>query len=392
MKNYKVELRNINRYIVFILFVMNVSCFTKDLDLHTTIDLNQSNTLSIHDIFRDIEVVQLETQKECLISTIHKVEYHNGHFYVFDRIRQEIFCFDKLGNFTFKISDRGNGPNEYIYVCDFTIDGYNNRILLLVPQGKLHIYDLTGCFIKVVDIRIDNILSYNEIYSIDKTSLLFISYSKYHLLFFSNEAEKIIKTEFKIPGLLQTFSPLKRVVQYENKTLFIPALSQDVYDISSTVPKLFYKWNFGVLNNSERQINTLINALQANSLSNQSIYINDVVGKKQLNQYIIQLIENERYRIAVTEYNNDYYHVIIDKKHLKTFVIKRFEENIGLFHSDNSSNSIIMYNKGYDYSKTSRDLSFFNLNSLSPTNQNIIKNHNPEVDNPFIIIYMFKMD
>jgi hypothetical protein len=235
----------------------------------------------------------LETSKECLISTIHKVEYHYGHYYIFDLRGQEVLCFDDRGKFVFKISDAGKGPNEYVYISDFTIDKYNNQILLLVPQGKLHIYDLTGDFVKVVDIRIDNILSYNWVYSIDAGTLLFTSISEFHLLFYSIEDKKILKTEFHIPTFLQKFSPHNRIAQYDDKTLCIPALSQEVYDISSTDPILYYNWNFGDLNNSRKQIDNLINELSDLRSINQPLDIDVAVENKKLNQYILQIIEEQ---------------------------------------------------------------------------------------------------
>jgi len=379
-------------YYICIILVLAFSCSEKNSESFQVFDLGQNHNISIHDVFSDIDIVQLETSKECFITTIHKVEYHYGHYYIFDLRGQEVLCFDDRGKFVFKISDAGKGPNEYVYISDFTIDKYNNQILLLVPQGKLHIYNLTGDFVKVVDIRTDNILSFNWVYSIDAGTLLFTSISEFHLLFYSIEDEKVFKTEFQIPTFLQKFSPYNRIAQYDGKTLCIPALSQEVYDISSTNPLLFYNWNFGTLNNSGKQINKLINELSDPKYFNQPLDIDVTVKDKKLNQYILQVIENKRYRMAIIETGNDFKYAISDKVSRHSYVFSRFNEGIGFYYPDVSNNSLIVSDKGFDFSALSRDMRLYDLNTLSHKNQEIIKNHNPEVDNPFLIIYRFRTE
>lgn len=103
------------------------------------VDVNKSQkTLDISDLFvDDLEIVQLETNDNCLISEILKVQYMDDYIYVSDQVAQCVFQFSQSGNFVKRIGSRGEGPIDYSSIGDFVVndqylyikDLYGNKIL-----------------------------------------------------------------------------------------------------------------------------------------------------------------------------------------------------------------------------------------------------------------------
>jgi hypothetical protein len=130
---------------VIIFLTACLSCSDKkNTEISGLIDLNKIDPVSINDLFESIEVVQLETNAECLIAHATKIIFYDNRYYVFDVRQQAIFCFDSTGKFVFKIANRGQGPEEYLNLEDFNIDSYNQQVLLLVPFGSLVTFDTDG--------------------------------------------------------------------------------------------------------------------------------------------------------------------------------------------------------------------------------------------------------
>lgn len=108
-------------------------------------DFKEKGRLS--EILKGIEIIPLETNDNCLINTISKVEIYKNSIYILDEPSQQIFLFDKHGKFISKIGAIGNGPGEYIEIIDFTLDSIQE--LLYIPAiNKVNIYNLKGDFIK----------------------------------------------------------------------------------------------------------------------------------------------------------------------------------------------------------------------------------------------------
>lgn len=89
------------------------------------------------------KILPLETNSECLIAQIDKLEIVNDTLYILDRQQDIIFVFDKTGKYLTKIDKKGRGPKEYITVSDFHVDDG----LIYISAGsnrKVMCYDLKG--------------------------------------------------------------------------------------------------------------------------------------------------------------------------------------------------------------------------------------------------------
>ena len=91
-------------------------------------------------------IIPLETTDESIIGEINKLEIVHDTLYILDDDQDMIFLFDKTGKYITRIADIGRGPEEYLRIDDFHIDG---DIIYVVAGGnqKVFCYDLQGKFL-----------------------------------------------------------------------------------------------------------------------------------------------------------------------------------------------------------------------------------------------------
>ena len=104
------------------IFAMCTDQLGKEKQKHLSVNLRQRDGVSIHDLFRHIEIIPLETDTVCLIQAIHSVKFEQQKFFICDYEVQSLFVFNDKGEFLFKIAEKGQGPREYLNVSDFNIN------------------------------------------------------------------------------------------------------------------------------------------------------------------------------------------------------------------------------------------------------------------------------
>lgn len=84
-----------------------------------------------------IVFVPLETNDQSLISSINKILYRDGVYYIFDKTQAMIFLFNANGSFITKIHNIGNGPGEYADISDFDLDADLNVYVSSILGRKI---------------------------------------------------------------------------------------------------------------------------------------------------------------------------------------------------------------------------------------------------------------
>lgn len=156
------------KHILILFLFLIVSCNHKHIETMQSIRLfeNKEFNLTPNDIYTDYELIPLETNKECMLGDITKIEVHNGIYYILDRPNQQcVLAFNNEGKYINRIGKIGNSPEEYPQISDFTIDKINERIIILSPPSIVYLYDLSGKFIMSKDLKIssfENISAYGS--------------------------------------------------------------------------------------------------------------------------------------------------------------------------------------------------------------------------------------
>lgn len=389
-----------NKFIHFILSIFILaSC--QDQNNLNSIDLSQNNEISVFDIFSEVIAIQLETSPEALISMISKIEYFNNEYFILDETSQQIFCFDDVGKFKFKISASGNGPGEYNYITDFSIDMFNKQIAVLDPvYQRVLTFDLNGNYISTYSIMAEEIMGYNKVLSINDSILLLTSFSYDQIILYCKNSDSIVYGGFNtnIPKTLIPFNIDRNIYQIDGRTYVMPPLCQTVYDFTDINPSPHFHWCFGLENNTEDQINRLKEEIKHRQRPNEYRFRHEAVGKnKILNHFIINVFETSRFNIAKLEFDNNWKSVIIDKNSQKSYVFTTFKEGVILPFGHFQSDRIVINN--FDIPEeiwdklpseiAHRSLTTYNLDILTNAGKEIVANHNDITDNPFLVVYKF---
>ncbi len=394
--------------IVIIMWISGIVLFScSSDDYSSSIDLSENHTVSVFDVFSDIHAIQLETSEDFLISriaSVGQIDYYDDRYYILDLRSQQIFCFDKHGQFVFKIDSQGKGPGEYHQINVIAIDRNNEQLVLLDPVvQRVHFFDLNGEFLSSRYIKDDRVLGLTRVYPMDDSLLLLTSLNYEHLRFYSLKEDKTVYADFAYDVPLRAFSPLDNVYFFNNEVYFLPALSSDIVNVTNMYPEPYFTWCFGGDNNSEQQINRLLKELS--NRQKQYIVPFQGVGKnKFLNHYILKSFENERFRIAAIEFDDDFKFVIIDKNKNQRLVFSAFKEGIRLpYQYIQSDRAIAYYKPDFGPSTISmiekdglqdyyfkRNHLLYSPDILHEDCRKIIENHDPMKDNPYLVIYTFK--
>ena len=395
------------RLIIFLIFgIVLFSCNSPEYT--SSIDLTKNHTVSVFDVFSDVKVIKLETTENNLINEIKRVKYYDSRYFILDERSQQIFCFDEDGSLVYKIDSQGRGKGEYHYITDFSIDEKNEQMVILDPVvQRVHFFDLNGGFLSSHDIKSDKVLGLNRVYPLQDSLLILISITFERLQFYSLKEEKIkyADLEFDISSL-QAFTPRDNIYFFDEKVFLLIPLSSEIADVSTMIPESYFTWCFGPNNNSSEQVSRLLEDIKF-KMENRENYLHpwQAVGKnKTLNHHIVKSFENNRFRIAAVEFDNDYKFVVIDKTNNQTVVFNSFREGIRFPYEHIQSEKVIAF---YKPEFSPRLISFiereglqdyfFGRNQmvyvpdiLSENCRKIIEKHDPITDNPFLVFYKFK--
>ena len=113
-----------------------------------TVDITKSypkKELILQDIF-DIEYIALETSDEFITRGIIR-DIGNDIIIVTNAdMNGDFFLFDRNGKGLRKINRKGQGPGEYIFAIDITLNEDNNEMIITDMNRNMLVYDLFGNF------------------------------------------------------------------------------------------------------------------------------------------------------------------------------------------------------------------------------------------------------
>jgi hypothetical protein len=75
------------------------------------------------------QIFPLETNDDCLISKIDKIEIKDNRIYIMDKLAQSVYIFDMTGKYLNKINSRGQGPGEYVNLSYMTVT--DNSVIVI---------------------------------------------------------------------------------------------------------------------------------------------------------------------------------------------------------------------------------------------------------------------
>lgn len=248
-------MKSINKYIILLsisLFFSECYYSSNFTQLETlSVDISNVQDVSIFDLFSRVELIPLETTEMSLIKNIDKVVYFNNKYFVLDYNDAEILVFNSAGKYLYKINERGDGPNQYFNISDFSIDEHSETINILAPvNNAVYEYDISGQFISKYQLPDIN-GAYQKIMILNKDTLAFWTYDyENRLKFYSKDSDSIFRETFKEgENIVKNFSLI-----FPHKTHLTRSSSHLIYNIKDAKVYEHYKWDFGKYNNTINQI------------------------------------------------------------------------------------------------------------------------------------------
>ena len=207
-----------------------VQCCEKNIqgnEKRITIDLEERTETSVFDLTDSITVVPLHTSDSCLIATINQIEKKKDTLYIYDMQQSAFFCFRTNGSYLFRISDKGNGPEEYQHIEHFSVSE-TGEIFLLEPWGNIYQYSNKGVFKQ--KIKLPHVLeSYNEIY-VRGNSIIIISVSGDILYYSLSDGTYQC---FHLYERMNAFFPIKRTSIYNDSIMNVSLFDNQISLLST---------------------------------------------------------------------------------------------------------------------------------------------------------------
>lgn len=345
------------------------------------IDLERNDEVSITELIDSVSIVKLESNPECMMNFITKIIPYKNRFYIFDRRLLSVFCFDNQGHYLFKINRFGRGPEEYVSCSSICIDKYNDQLMLLVPQGYILYFDLDGNFISKIRLP-EEIIVYNEVYTISSDLLLFISSNKYRASYYSREKKIILKRFLlRTEEYSSALSPIEKTYLYKDSIFFNDNVNSNlIINLSDTTNPVRFSWNFGENNNSKEDLIKYFSFRKEQQKQNKLVNLEEVLKTKEfIKHYPLYNFESRRYRGTSVRYNGATKYILYDKISKEYKVFEKTIEDIhpNMFYAHEDLLICTHYDKGIDQ-------------LLTENQKKLIEYHNPEKDNPFLVIYHIK--
>jgi hypothetical protein len=131
--------KHLRKIILLIIITYGTACSgsTSDNVETQTIRIDFKNDVSINDtdFIDSVQLVNLECG--IVIGDVDRVIRSDEYIYVLDRWQtQTVLIFDRSGNFVNSISNRGEGPNEYLQLWDILINPDNGSLNLISRMDK----------------------------------------------------------------------------------------------------------------------------------------------------------------------------------------------------------------------------------------------------------------
>ena len=104
-------------------------------------------------------------------------------------MKNQIFIFNREGQFISKINRKGRGPEEYMSISDLAINPFNGCLEILDPWGKLLAFDLNGKYLHSFRLPKD-LHAYDEFIPLSRDSIAFYSLSEPSTYFLPDRIER----------------------------------------------------------------------------------------------------------------------------------------------------------------------------------------------------------
>lgn len=191
-------------------------------------------------------IVPLQSAEKSLLQSVDKIELFGNCYYILDKRQAAVFVFDDAGRFIRRIGARGQGPEEYPAIADFTVDKEGARVMILSDhRPRVYAYDLHGVFLQFWELEVPplcNIASDSIGFAVSANRGMDVSSQETYLLYRFDKAfrplschVRLTESRFHAPALFDSsFQELRGGIGY------VDYCSDTIYFLTQSVFSAFH--------------------------------------------------------------------------------------------------------------------------------------------------------
>lgn len=109
----------------------------------------------LSDFAEEIKMIPLEFTDDCILGEIEKIVMSDDCIFIMERDnRKGIYVFDHMGKYLYKIGNRGQGPEEFVDLSDFSLNEEERLIYLYdLARTKVLVFSYGEDFIKDIQMN-----------------------------------------------------------------------------------------------------------------------------------------------------------------------------------------------------------------------------------------------
>lgn len=143
-------------YILLIFIFIGCTSTKKEVDAETgdivSIPITDMETDygKLSDFAEEIKMIPLEFNDDCILGEIEKIVMSDSCIFIMERYNQQgVYVFDHSGKYLYRIGSRGQGPEEFVNLSDFSLNEEEGLIYLYdLARTKVLVLSFEGDFIK----------------------------------------------------------------------------------------------------------------------------------------------------------------------------------------------------------------------------------------------------
>ena len=149
------------------------SLLSYSLENLSAIDLDTSYPLD--SLVEEMEFIPLETTDSSLINEVTFLKESADYFFVYSNKNSKLLKFDKNGKYLSTISNKGQGPEEYLSVKDLMLDNASKELYIMDYLGrKMKVFGFDGIFHRSLPLP-DDFAYTNSLLSLEDKAIYYVS-------------------------------------------------------------------------------------------------------------------------------------------------------------------------------------------------------------------------
>lgn len=198
------------------------------------------NTDFLVEPYTSLEFVKLETNGNCVINEIYKIEVDDSLIFIEDYM-QRLYLFHDDGRFVCRIGSKGGANNEYVTMFDFVLNRENKQVYIIdSSKGEIVVYDYNGRHLGNKHFDPTTLSHSVKVALVDDDSFATINFNspdeKSNFSIWDTESQRVTDyIEYISVGNIRSHSEVGRMTYQSSSLLMCAELSDTIYTCNNRI-------------------------------------------------------------------------------------------------------------------------------------------------------------